>query len=354
MFCKAIGRGLLAAAMLCAAVVAQAAVTIDLVPVGNPGNTGEWSGESYNGWGADRFCGAVGYTYNIGKYEVTAGQYTAFLNAVGGVDTYALYNSSMSNTNDGCGITQSGGGIVGNPYTYSVATDFVNRPVNYVSYWDACRFTNWLNNNQPTGAQAAGTTESGAYTLDGYNGNDASFIGRNVDAKWAVASEDEWYKAAYYKGGSTEAGYWDFPTKSDAATPPGRDMADATGNNANYYDGSGSYPIDSGKYTTVAGQFQLSASPYGTFDQGGNVWEWNEASLNSSSPAVRGGSFDDGGLYGLLASIRNDSLPSDERNYMGFRVAGVPEPGSIVLLLAGAISLIAYTWRGRNGVRNRS
>jgi len=31
----------------------------------------------------------------------------------------------------------------------------------------------------------------------------------------AVASEDEWYKAAYYKGGSTNAGYWYYPTGSD-------------------------------------------------------------------------------------------------------------------------------------------
>ena len=27
------------------------AITIDTVPVGNPGNTGEWSGESYGGGG---------------------------------------------------------------------------------------------------------------------------------------------------------------------------------------------------------------------------------------------------------------------------------------------------------------
>ncbi len=95
----------LAVAMVLAAGIAQA-VTIDVVPVGDPNNTGEWSGESYGGFGPDRFCGAVGYTYNIGKYEVTAGQYTAFLNAVGGVDTYALYNSGMSDTSYSSGIAR--------------------------------------------------------------------------------------------------------------------------------------------------------------------------------------------------------------------------------------------------------
>ena len=33
---------------------------------------------------------------NIGKYEVTEGQYTAFLNAVAADYTYELYNTMMS------------------------------------------------------------------------------------------------------------------------------------------------------------------------------------------------------------------------------------------------------------------
>ena len=54
-------------------------------------------------------------------------------------------------------------------------------------------------------------------------------------------------------------------------------MADASGNNANYYTAPVPTPSIRGKYTTVVGEFQNSDSPYGTFDQGGNVWEWNEA-----------------------------------------------------------------------------
>lgn len=42
---------------------------------------------------------------------------------------------------------------------------FVNRPVNYVSFWNGNRFANWLSNGQSTGAQGAGTTETGTYTL---------------------------------------------------------------------------------------------------------------------------------------------------------------------------------------------
>ncbi|HOW74072.1 MAG TPA: SUMF1/EgtB/PvdO family nonheme iron enzyme [Phycisphaerae bacterium] len=317
------------------------AVTIQTVPVGNPGNVGELSGEGAGGYGPDRICGAVDYTYNVGMYEVTAGQYTAFLNAVAGVDTYWLYNRSMSRLDNGSGITRSGGGTVGNPYIYSVASDFANRPVNYVSYWDCCRFANWLHNGQPGGAQGATTTERGAYTLDGYNGFHGWTIQRNAGWKWAVTSEDEWYKAAYYKGGATNAGYWDYPTSSDAA--PGRDMTDASGNNANQRTGSGPYPIDSGKYTTVVGEFQNSDSPHGTFDQGGNVWEWNEAIVSQDATYAyrgwRGGAFYNSGYY-LLASYRSWRNPAVEDNSIGFRVVQVPEPAAFTLLVLGGWAVI--------------
>ena len=119
---------------------------------------------------------------------------------------------ACADTSYGSGITRSGGGT-GQLHLHAWTPTSPNRPVNYVSFWDACRFANWLHNGQPTGAQGAGTTETGAYTLDGYNGIDGRTIQRNAGWKWAVTSEDEWYKAAYYKGGSTNAGYWDYPTQ---------------------------------------------------------------------------------------------------------------------------------------------
>ena len=312
------------------------AVNIETVPVGNPGNAGEWSGQSYGGYGPDRICGSVGYSYNIGKYEVTAGQYTAFLNAVGGVDTYALYNTTMSRTDYGSGITRSGGGTVGNPYNYTVASSHVNRPVNYVSWGDSARFANWLHNGQPTGAQGASTTERGAYTLDGAMTNaELLAITRNADWKWAITSEDEWYKAAYHKNDGVTGNYWDYPTSSNNV--PGRDLNDVSGNNANYY--GNPYPIQSPYYTTVAGEFQNSDSPYGTFDQGGNVWEWNESVLFGSFRGLRGGSFYNSDVN-LHASLRNYYDPSVEHNSVGFRVSEVPEPATIVMLaLAGVGAL---------------
>ena len=103
--------------------------------MGDAGNVGTLSGQSVpGGEGPDRICGAVSYDYRIGKYEVTAGQYTEFLNKVAGVDANGLYEALMAATvYQGCNIQRVGGGTVANPYTYSVASDWANRPVGYVN-----------------------------------------------------------------------------------------------------------------------------------------------------------------------------------------------------------------------------
>jgi len=352
MFGKAIVRGVLAVAVLCCAVVAQANVfnmgpgltSLETVPVGDPGNAAD---SRYDGYGS------VGYDYQIGKCEVTAGQYTEFLNAVAKTDTYGLYNVNMADPTMmppfhyslGCNIQRTGSA---GDYSYSVASDWANRPVNYVSLGDAARFANWLHNGQPTGAQSLSTTEDGAYYLNGATTVGAlQAIARKTGWKWAVTSRDEWYKAAFYKRGSTNAGYWDYATRSDAC--PGRDTADASGNNANYSDTFTfpSSPIDSSYYTTVVGQFQNSASPYGTFDQDGNILEWTENIPPPQLGMLRGGAFNLP-AYELPASASHlDAAPASEYYYLGFRVVSVPEPASIAMLAGVALTALLYWWRKR-------
>jgi formylglycine-generating enzyme required for sulfatase activity len=329
----------MAAVIFAGAAGAQADVVIETVSIGNLGNSGELSGEGAGGWGVDRICGAVHYAYNIGKFEVTAGQYTEFLNAVADTDTYSLYNTFMWTSSDGCKIERDGDS--GN-YTYSVASDWVGRPVNYVSWGDSARFSNWLHNGQPTGVQGLSTTEDGSYFLNGATGNaELLAITRENDATWAIPSEDEWYKAAYHKNDGVTGNYFHYPTGNNYLNVPSNDLLDPDpGNNANFYVELGDYTIGSPYFRTEVGEFENSQSPYGTFDQGGNVVEWNEAILYGPSRGLRGGSFDSYDSS-MLAPQRDISRGPTLENYaVGFRVSEVPEPGSILMLaLAGLVIL---------------
>jgi formylglycine-generating enzyme len=288
--------------------------SLETVPVGDAGNVAD---TRYYSPGD----GSVGYAYNIAKYEVTAGQYCEFLNAVAKTDTYDLYNTSMwEDTSYGCKIQRTGSP---GSYWYSVASAYANRPVNYVSWADSARFANWLHNGQPTGAQGLATTEDGAYYLNGAT-SDATLlaVSRESDWKWAVTSQDEWYKAAYYKGGSTNAGYWDYPTSSNSIN---------TGL-ANY-DWSVGHTTDVGSYPT--------SNSYGAFDQAGNVWEWNDTVLSGVCRGLRGGSFTDYSLDGLYAANHNGSYtPTREFDNLGFRVAHAPEPATLLVLVLGGLAVM--------------
>src|SRR6188768_4071290 len=68
-------------------------ITIDTVPVGDVGNP--------NDPATGNLYGGVNYAYSIGKYEVTTGQYAAFLNAIAATDTYGIFKV-------GSGIVRSG------------------------------------------------------------------------------------------------------------------------------------------------------------------------------------------------------------------------------------------------------
>ena len=324
---KGIGNFVVVVAVCACAAGARAQVTIETLTVGNPGNAGELSGECVpNGNGPCRECGAVDYVYKIAKFEVTAGQYTEFLNAVADQDSCGLYSTSMWSSSDGCKIQRTGSSP---NYSYSVGADWANRPVNYVSWGDAARFANWLHNGQPTGAQDLTTTEDGSYYLN-WATSDEEFMAvvREPDASWVIPSEDEWYKAAYHYNDGVTGNYYDYPTSNDSI--PSNALIDPDpGNNANFYTQSG-YTIGSPYYRTVAGDFENSESPYGTFDQGGNVFEWNEAILYSSQRGLRGGSFYNiFATDNLHAAYRGNLHPSYGGQVFGFRVAEVSEPGPV-------------------------
>ena len=269
----------LSVAILCAK--AAGAVTISTVPVGDAGNA--------NDPATGNVFGGVAYAYRIGKYEVTVGQYTEFLNAVAVTDTYELYDLRLWTDLNISGIARSG---ESGSYTYSVVGS-PNHPVTYVNWGNAARFANWLHNGQPTGGQDTTTTEGGAYTLNGAtSGTALSTVSRNAAATWFIPSESEWYKAAYYQpagqGGDADS-YWNYPMRTNSA-PYSDQPSGATPDNTrvgNFFKNDGmANGYDDGRavtgavgntpgqnYLTDVGAYISSPSHYGTFDQAGNVFE---------------------------------------------------------------------------------
>ncbi|MEB3291354.1 MAG: SUMF1/EgtB/PvdO family nonheme iron enzyme [Leptolyngbya sp.] len=339
----------LCVALLFAAPVRGALITVETVAVGDAGNAADGNGK-----------GSVAYDFAVGKYEVTIAQYSTFLNSVAAVtsDSYIidLYNLQMFQDNDIAGILRSGSGTSLDPYSYSVvgpsgsnpagASSPGDRPIAYVSWFDAARFANWVNNGATNGA----STETGAYTL---NGATNGIIAQNAGATWWLPTWDEWYKAAFYKGGSTNAGYWDYATQSDAA--PGNTIGSGT-NQANYaiFNGTNfTYSVTQAtnkaagqNYLSDVGAFTSSDSAYGTFDQSGNLAEWVEATFSATNRVYVGGSWK-GGLPSASTSVAD--LPTTELDSLGFRLATtaveVPEPGTWAA--ASLLGLVAFIARSR-------
>jgi sulfatase modifying factor 1 len=301
--CSVFGLAVLAGVSLVNS--AAAVVSIDYVSVGNAGNAADSTG-----------YGAVAYEYKIAKNETTIGQYAEFLNAKAKSDPYALYSTSMTSSIIN-GISRSGSS---GSYSYAVNPGSVNKPITYVSWFDAARFCNWMQNGQ-----GSGSTETGAYTL---NGAMSGIYAVNPGAQTWIPSENEWYKAAYYdatKGGT--GGYWKYPTQSNALG--GNTIG--VPNSANYF--------PSKVLTDVGAYGANSDSFYGTNDQGGNVVEWNDAVVSSSSRGVRGGAYDDPDIF-LASSGRAAFEPWYESYGIGFRVASVPEPSCVVLTLLASGMLV--------------
>lgn len=286
-------------AMLCLGELAQADVfnmgsgftSLETVAVGDAGNSADYRktyGYAY---------GSVDYDYSIGKYEVTNAQYCDFLNCKAKTDEYGLFAGSGI-----AAIRRSGS--LGN-YSYTVTTKWANNPIVCISFWDACRFANWLNNGQ-----GSGDTETGAYTLNGFNFFGGGDIYRNSNWQWAIASVDEWYKAAYYKGGGYNAGYWAYPNQSD----------------------------------TIPSSIDYR-STYGTVGQGGRAADWNDTIyIDSYSDYLRGLSTGGGNDLGYLNYqwYGGYALPTEESGGIGFRVvsSAVPESSSIIALLGGLAGLL--------------
>jgi sulfatase modifying factor 1 len=307
----------LAAASMATSAMGQVRMNRPINDVGNPAQTS----------GPNAGLGSVNYEYMMSSSEVTVAEYAAFLNsAAGATDPRGLYNASMP-------ITKSGA-------TYTVTTGFADRPITFVNWFSAARYVNWLN---------TGTTETGAYNLNGTN----VIVPRTVSTSqptFVLPNQDEWYKAAFFNPtlNSGAGGYslWQVQagTQPTASAPPG------TAPSANYNNAASSQ-------TTNVGAYNSTVSYYGMYDMLGNVTEWIESSYTDNTQVrVFSGAFSianvsnwnaDGGV--------NLRLPTLVNNNIGFRVAqvaAVPEPGTIALAASGLVGLAGLRWVKRRKLRS--
>lgn len=283
-------------------------VNMDFVTVGNPRNAADTDANANrNGYGA------VDYVYKMGAYEVTRNQW----------DTVA----------GAAGITIG----VGSPRFTG------DKPVTEVSWYGAAQFCNWL---------TTGDKYTGAYAFT-FNTGETAITGVSIDrtyrnddgVAYVIPNENEWYKAAYYdpiKDGT--GGYWLYGTGEDIGPTPLPDGGGTTGAVYSRYP-SGTYPsLAYPESVLLAG----SSSVYGTIAQSGNAFEWIEDYYSSSNGnrVRRGGSFENN--EGLQAATWRGSRPptsTDSPYNLGFRVAMIPEPAGMIMLICGAMTCLL--WRRR-------
>jgi formylglycine-generating enzyme required for sulfatase activity len=331
------------------------------VAVGSPGNAGNPNSRSVTLTTVANF-GAVGYAYNMGKFEVSNSQYVEFLNTVdpSGTNALGLFNTtSAANTSVLNGIVKASSATAGNWYsvkpnsTMTISGNtfpitYADKPVVYVSWPDMMRLANWMHNGQGTGS-----TESGSYALNGVLAP-ASPPAREPGATWVLPSIDEWHKAAYYNPATSS--YVEYATGSNTLPnnpqPPSLSLVPDPGGSVNFKKTSAasgnlfavtqqSTTDSTVLYFNNVGDYSNSGSLYGTFDQNGNVSEYihllgsgfqtTGSAYTSGTPVL--GTTTVGGFAGTpLPAAFTGAI---ETSGAGFRLAYVPEPASL-----GALSLL--------------
>jgi len=217
----------------------------------------------------------IGYSFAVGKFDVTRTEYAAFVAATG----------YKAKDDDGCWVYDGESGESKKSSSASWQSpgfdQTINDPVVCVSWDDASAYVAWL--SQKTGHV------------------------------YRLLSESEWEYAA--RAGTTTAYWW----------------GDSVGTNMANCDGCGSKWDD--RQTSPSGSFQ--ANPFGLYDMNGNVWQWTADCFNNSyDGAPKDGSSWESGLCNrrilrsggwaasdFRAAYRTRNTSDARDSDFGFRVA---------------------------------
>jgi len=280
--------------------------TIGFVPIGNAGNLND----TLINFHQEPNYGAVPYNFNMSTFAISQDQY------------------DMAKNSGAIGLGRNVGAWEG------------SQPAATVTWYQTAAFVNYLNTS--TGHVAAYQLDAESTTLTLWSSAQAWQAGgenlyRNKDAYYFLPSENEYYKAAYYDPNKVGgAGYWKYATGSDAAPFP---VASGTAAGTAVYFGGGA------KAPAAVDQ-SGGLSPYGTRGQTGNVVEWLETAADglndsSSEDRVLRGAYWLHNTAPLNSSVHLVDPPTLAAITIGFRVASVPEPSCVVLMLGSGLIFLA-------------
>lgn len=278
--------------------------TLEFETIGDAGNTAGSGG-----------YGAVAYDFRVSTHEISEDVLQRAVNS---------------------GLT----GVTGGAWTG-------DQPAAFVDWFEAAAFVNYLNTDRGFTAAYDLSWDGESWSMNLWSSTDAWQLGgenlyRHKDAFYFLPSENEWFKAAYYKGGGTNAGYWSYPTQADI--PPSAVASGVLAGTA-VFDGQA-------EPASVFANGGLAA--YGQRGMGGNISEWTESAWDGSNNSVsedrtvRGGDWFNS-VDPLASDYRDINAPLYESDFIGIRVASVPEPPTVALLFFTGVAARLWHWRLRRG-----
>lgn len=221
--------------------------------------------------------GSVPYEYFMSEFPVSNSEYCEFLNSF---YKKSIFNfSSVRCINQGIYFDNSLTGL-----KFLVRKGYENRPVVHVSYHDALRYINWINDNSYTDEKVLHTGE--------------------INSEYWLPSHNEWYKAAYFDGAG---GFYDFPLQTN--------KVDISAN-INAYSFNSNYILGS---ICNNGLFNLNKSTFDIKDMAGNVYEFIRDDHENDFCTILGGSWNRNHMNSHKSNHRflNKNVYND---YTGFRI----------------------------------